>query len=338
LATLFQTSRRAVPCVPGPIATLVIDAEEDFDWEAPTDGTPYSTRCMRQINELHEILGAYGARPTYLVTYPVLEDRDVVRLLEREASRGRCQMGVQLHAWVTPPFEEEARRQSSFAGNLYLDLEERKLLRLKEKFITSFGRAPRTYRSGRYGLGYQSALLLEKHGFEIDTSLAPRTTMTAEGGPDYARYDYEIFWFGEQRNLLEVPLCRSIVGWGGALGRALYRRCSAGRLRRFKAPSLLAASGIAERVTLSPEGNDISAMSRLVHGLLARGQSILPISFHSSSLSPGCNPYVRSRADLHGLYDRLSALLAHLVDDLGFTFRALADIPGALAPPGARRS
>jgi hypothetical protein len=337
LAPLFRMARRAVPRLPGRIATLVVDAEEDFDWAAPAEGTPYSTLCMRHINDLAEILDGNGVVPTYLLTYPVLEDRDVVRLLDREANRGRCQVGVQLHAWVTPPFEVESGRQSSFAGNLYLNLEERKLLHLKEKFTASFGRAPTAYRAGRYGLGYQSALLLEKHGFEIDTSVAPRTTMTADGGPDYGAYDYDIFWFGEHRDLLEVPLCRSIVGWGGAVGRALYRRWSAGRLRPLRIASLLAASRIAERITLSPEGNDLAETVRLVRGLLARRQTILPISFHSSSLTPGRNPYVRSRADLHAFYDRLSGLLAHLADDLGFAFRALTDIPAVLAPPDVRR-
>jgi len=61
-------------------------------------------------------------------------------------------------------------------------------------------------------------------------------------------------------------------------------------------------------------------MRRLVNGLCARGQTILALSFHSSSLEIGGNPYVMIRADLHQLYDRLSAILDYLSNELGFGF------------------
>lgn len=330
----FPTARRAVAKTAQRLCTLAIDAEEDFDWMAPVQGTSYSTGCMRHIRDLHEILGAYGLVPTYLLTYPVLEDRDVVRLLQRQFSRGECRLGLQLHAWVTPPFNGDGGAEASFAGNLAIDLEEKKLLRLKGAFIDRFGAPPLVFRAGRYGLGRQSALLLEKHGFTVDTSLAPRTTMEEEGGPDYSAYDYDIFWFGERRAVLEIPLCRSIIGWGGPLARAVYRHLSAPALRRLRIPALLAAARCAERITLSPEGNDSRAMGRLARGLLARGNTILALSFHSSSLAPGRNPYVRSRTDLHGFYDQLSATLSTLADDLGFTFAPLTDIPALMETPG----
>ena len=53
-------------------------------------------------------------------------------------------------------------------------------------------------------------------------------------------------------------------------------------------------------------------MSRLARGLLKRRQPILAVSFHSSSLAIGGNPYVQSKADLHQFYDRLSGILDQL--------------------------
>ena len=85
----------------------------------------------------------------------------------------------------------------------------------------------------------------------------------------------------------------------------------------------------AERVTLSPEGNDTPAMLRLLRHRQRYGQTVFSLSFHSSSLVPGRNPYVRSKANLHVFYDRLSAILDAMASS-GFDFASLADVPGLL--------
>ncbi len=316
----FSDPRPAVIAAGTRVCTLVVDAEESFDWQTPVRGTAHTTTCMRNISELHGVVGAYGVVPAYLLTYPLLEDADVVRSLRGQVERGRCLLGLQLHPWVTPPFDEDVGTRFSYSGNLRSNLEERKLIVLKSKFAECFGYEPLIYRSGRYGLSKQTALLLEKHGFEIDTSLAPRTTFDAEGGPDTTDVDYGLFWFGERRNLLELPLCRSIVGWAGWAAETIYRASNMAWTARSPLPAVLSRVRCAERITLSPEGNDFPAMRRLVNGLCARGQTILALSFHSSSLEVGGNPYVMTRADLHQFYDRLSAVLDHLANDLEFQF------------------
>ena len=177
--------------------------------------------------------------------------------------------------------------------------------------------------------------MLERHGFTVDTSLAPRTASSDEGGPDHTEYEYETFWFGEGRRLLELPLCRSIVGWGGSFAPAIYRRMSGPMMRRLHGQSVVTRLRCAERITLSPEGNDVGAMLRLLRHLRARGQTIFVLSFHSSSLAPGSNPYVRSRADLHGFYDRLSRVLDTMASKMDFEFSSLAELPSRLAEQAA---
>jgi hypothetical protein len=328
----FPRFSPAVPKEDVLVCAVAIDAEEDFDWLRPVEGTSYSTSCMRSLGDLHEILDTYSVVPTYLLTYPVMEDADAVRILRRLLETGRCVLGVQLHSWVTPPFGGAADIRTSFSGNLAADLEEGKLIALKNRFVARFGFEPRIFRAGRYGLGCQTAALLEKHGFNIDISLAPCTTFEAQGGPDFTDHDYALFWFGERRDLLEIPLCRSIVGWGGGLARTAYRVLSEPRFAALRLGSMLTRSRCAERITLSPEGNDARAMRRLVRRLRAQGQTIFTLSFHSSSLGIGLNPYVRSKADLHSFYDRLSATLAHLADELSFTFASIPQIPEFLVP------
>ena len=319
------------------VCALAVDAEEDFNWNQPVISTDYSTHCMRRIRDLQEIVGAYGVVPTYLLTYPVLQDNEVVQILRRQMSRGQCDVGVQLHPWVNPPFDgpEDGAlgAGASFSGNLPKGLEERKLVELKRRFMECFGHEPRIYRAGRYGLGSYTSDMLEKHGFDIDTSLAPRTSSLDEGGPDHAHYDYQTFWFGRQRRLLELPLCRSVVGWGGELAAPVYRHLATPMLKRLRISSTVTRLRFAERVTLSPEGNDVGAMLRLVRHLRARGQTIFVLSFHSSSLETGRNPYVQTKADLHAFYDRLSAVLDAMASRMQFEFASLAELPGYLDEP-----
>lgn len=330
---LFPNVRPAIPKIDGSICAVAVDAEEDFDWTAPVLGTPYTTTCMRNTRDLQAILRAHRIRPTYLLTYPVLADPEVVQIIRRQIERDECDVGVQLHPWVTPPFEGNAGATASYSGNLSPELETHKLVMLTHKFIEVFGRAPRIYRAGRYGLSGQTAEKLEELGFEIDTSLAPRTDFSGEGGPDYSDYDCQPFWFGRHADLLELPLCRSIVGWGGKLAPRIYRALTAPFLVPPKFSALLTRSRCAERITLSPEGNDLQAMIRLTRGLLRHGQRILVLSFHSSSLAVGRSPYVRSTKDLHYFYDRLSAILDAMTHQTGLQFTRLADIPGLLQRP-----
>lgn len=306
------------------VCCLVVDAEEDFDWLHPVHGTEHDTSCMLRAAELGELAAPFGAKPTWLLTYPVLQNKRVVGLLAQELAEERCEVGVQLHPWVTPPFAPGLDSQS-FAGCLPAEAEERKLLVLIERFTACFGTAPTMFRCGRYGLSRATAGLLERHGFRIDTSVAPRTDFSDEGGPDFSAFECTPFWFGAERRLLEVPLCRSVVGWGGAWGRACYRRSGTGLGKRLHARALLSRLGCAERITLSPEGNTVPDMLRLVRHLLAAGQRVFSLSLHSSSLAPGRNPYVRTEADLRQMHARLTGVMAGLAA-LGLEFIPLSAV------------
>lgn len=318
-----------------PACVVVVDAEEDFDWDNPVEGTDHSTHHMHNLGTLQSVLGAYGAVPAYLVTYPVLRDPEAVRALRREHERGRCTIGLQLHSWVTPPLLGRSDPRDSFAGGLPGDGEARKLETLVRAFRDALGFAPTTYRAGRYGIGPNTGRLLDALGITVDVSIAPRVDFSAQGGPDLRGYDYEPFWYGGSP-VLSLPLGRSVVGLAARLGASLLsgaERMPGGEIL----VSLLSRLRLAERVTLSPEGNDPAAMRRLVRGLRERGRRVFPLSFHSSSIAIGRSPYVRDKAELHAFFDRLSAALSFLADDVGCDFIPLDAAPGRFLPPGAAR-
>jgi hypothetical protein len=332
LSATFPDMEHAQPLTDRRVFSVAIDAEEEFDWQFPLQGRGYTVNWVRKIPELQALFRAHGIVPAYLLTYPMLEDDTAVSLIRRYLNNNECIAGIQLHAWVTPPFCDDISIRASFASSLPNELERKKLEQLMQKFEECFGFRPRIYRAGRYGIGNHTTSLLEEFGFDIDTSLAPRSSFASEGGPEFSAAPYKIFWFGGGRKVLEVPLCRGIAGWGGVVGRALFERFESSSYRP-EIYATLSRMRLAERITLSPEGNDAAAMKRLVRHMVATGRKVLPLSFHSSSLALGGNPYVTSKTDLHMFFDRLSEMMDYLTGIGGFQPARLSDVRALFAKP-----
>jgi phosphatidylinositol alpha-1,6-mannosyltransferase len=329
-----------------PILCIIVDAEEEFHWGRPVSARNNATSSIRYQKRAHEVFSCYDARPTYLVTYPIASDPSAASVLREYLADGRCDIGAQLHPWVTPPFDAETEERLSFPGNLPPALEREKLHRLAEAVRDSFNVQPTVYKAGRYGFGPSTAGLLEDEGFLVDTSLIPRTRYTEAGGPDFSTFDYGPFWFGARRRLLELPVTRALTGLMADSMPQVYGMAERKPFRSIRAAGLLARAGLLERITLSPEGSDLAAMLRLTRTLLRRGERIFTLSYHSPSLEPGNTPYVRTHRDLAVFLDRISGFLSFFRDELGGVFltvkelhdqlRAGSPIDGADESPVAR--
>lgn len=329
-----------------PILCIIVDAEEEFHWGRPVSPRNNATSSIRHQKRAHDIFSCYGAKPTYLVTYPIASDPTAASVLREYLADGQCDIGAQLHPWVTPPFAAESEERLSFPGNLPRALEQEKLHVLAEAVRQNFDVQPTVYKAGRYGLGPSTSDLLEAEGFQVDTSLIPRTRYTEAGGPDFSAFDYGPFWFGARRRLLELPVTRAFSGVLAGAMPGLYGVAEHKRLRSLRGPGLLARAGLLERITLSPEGSDLAAMQRLTRTLLKRGERIFTLNYHSPSLVPGNTPYVRSDRDLAEFLDRISGFLSFFREELGGIFLTVQELhdqlrAGALVdpaqPPGFER-
>jgi phosphatidylinositol alpha-1,6-mannosyltransferase len=318
--SLFPASE-PIHLPPGPpILCIIVDAEEEFHWGRPVSARNNATSSIRYQKRAHEVFSCYDASPTYLVTYPIASDPSAAGVLREYLADGRCDIGAQLHPWVTPPFDNETEERLSFPGNLPPALEREKLHRLAAAVRDTFNIQPTVYKAGRYGLGPSTAGLLEDEGFLVDTSLIPRTRYTEAGGPDFSAFDYGPFWFGARRRLLELPVTRALTGLIAAGMPSVYGVVERKPFRSLRIAGLLARARLLERVTLSPEGSDLAAMLRLTRTLLKRGERIFTLSYHSPSLEPGNTPYVQTQRDLAIFLDRISGFLSFFRDELGGVF------------------
>ena len=287
---------------------LTVDTEEAFDWDQPLTRDRHDLDHVPNIARFQEFCENEGVVPVYLVDWPIANSSHAADILRPALASGKAEIGVQLHPWVNPPFQEDVTQPNSFAGNLPAELEEAKFAALRDLIERNFGASPLIYRAGRYGVGPNTAAILSRHGIAIDTSVRPMFDYSSAGGPDFRQHPNHPYWADETRQLLELPLTST---WWGMLRRQgdwIYPRL-------WRAPALrgvLSRLAMLERVPLTPEGVSVE---EAIHGIdmaLDDGLPMLVLSFHSPSLMPGSTPYVRTEDDLDALYDWWRRILAYL--------------------------
>lgn len=290
--------------------SVFVDTEEEFDWTRPRSRDSISTSAVRHLPEFQRLMDAHGVHPCYLIDYPVADNAQSRDVLARLYANRTCEIGTQLHPWVNPPGDEELNSFNSFVGNLPDFLEEAKLVTLTDRIASiTDGIRPTIYRAGRYGIGPNTASLLEAAGYRVDTSVRPHFDYSNEGGPSFLRYDARPYWTGPAGTLLELPLGATYTGQLRRYGRWLI---GDGRRNENRTASL-ARFGLVARVALTPEDMPVEDVKRAIQWMMRDGIQYFSFSFHSPSLAPGHTPYVRNSADLsqfYGWWDKILSFLA----------------------------
>ncbi|HEY6431293.1 MAG TPA: glycosyltransferase [Acetobacteraceae bacterium] len=320
-----------VQCSTPPLIVTLIDAEEAFDWNSqPFQRAAADVRSMAEQFLAHRVFERYGVVPTYLIDYPVAVQEDGCAPLRELLQDRKCDVGAQLHAWVTPPLIEELTARNTYPGNLPVALEYEKLNVLTRAIEDGLDVRPRIYRAGRFGAGPRTGDILRQLGYLADSSVMPCWSFARQGGPDYLGFGSTApYWVDAERTILEIPSTAGFVGSladpSAVLRRALFSRFS----ETMHWPALMSRLGFLERIRLTPEGILIDEAKRLVRHLSAQGQKIFVLTYHTPSLLPGCTPYVRTPDDLTRFLAWLDAFYDFFQRDLGgrpATWREVHDL------------
>lgn len=287
---------------------LFVDTEEEFDWNAPFSRTGHGVTALSGMARGQAFFAGAGVTPIYVTDYPVTENEAAVAMMRQWIEEGTADIGAHLHPWVNPPFVEEVSQANSYVGFLPEALEREKLIVLRDRIKAAFGRAPIAYRAGRYGVGPNSARLLEEAGFRLDSSVRSRFDYSPQLGPDFHGLPQTPYWAGPRRSLVELPLSTAFVGLLRGAGEPLYRTAQkAGPLA-----GALSRARLLTRIPLTPEGIEARDAITAIDALVEEGVRVLNLSFHSPTLEPGHTPYVRDEADLRNFYSWWQQVLAHL--------------------------
>ncbi len=307
-----------------PMLQVIVNTEEEFDWSQPFDQRNDAVENLAHQDDAQRIFERLGVKPTYVVDYAVASQANAHAPLRAYRENGTADIGAHLQPWVNPPFVPPSTGSSdsfhSFAGNLPPELERAKLHALTEAIEGNFGVRPTIYRAGRYGLGPHSFEMLDELGYEIDASVLPHIDLGGKNGPDFSAIGPAPFWFGTGRRRLGIPVSAGFTGLFADQRRILDGTLNRPLMERWRVKAVASRLRLFDRITLTPEGFTLAEQKRLTRALLARGQRIFNLSYHSSSLLPGGTPYVASTASREALLARIEAYLVWFTDKIGGRF------------------
>jgi hypothetical protein len=298
-----------------PRLIVVVDTEEEFDWQAPFDAASTSVRNIAFQPLAQDVLSKSHVVPTYVVDYPVAISPYSVELLSKFADQGRAEIGAHLHPWVTPPAEGPVDTYSSYPGNLPPDLERKKLEVLTDSIVGNYGIVPKIYKAGRYGIGVKTPETLRALQYSVDVSVVPYTNYSSDGGPNFDAISPRPFMLVDE--VCELPLSVNFVGPLAFLGPYLFPRLQKPALRALRLPGICGRLGLLERLRLSPEGHTLRDLIRQTRAALSMGVRLFMLTYHSSSLLPGATPYVRDSMDRGAFLSRLDGYLRFFIDEVG---------------------
>jgi len=296
-----------------------IDTEGDNQWsvEARLNQT---FENIYALPALHALFQRHRVRPTYLVTYPVVQDARSADVLRRLREGRDTEIGAHHHAWETPPSTEADVRRHPYALQLPASQFAEQVSRLSQAITDATGEHPLSYRSGRFGFSASHVSDLERAGYRVESSVAPLFYEGHKGGPDFVGAPPTPYFLAYDNptapgtsNLLEIPVSAALNRRVPAVFERLYGRAPS----PYMTKRVLRKLGIARVLWLRPSYSSLDDMCALARRLKHDKVPVLNLIFHSSEALVGGSPYNRTEQELADFFDRLAKFLAYAVHDLG---------------------
>jgi hypothetical protein len=228
----------------------------------------------------------------------------------------------------------------SFSGNLGPGFERMKIEELTRRIGDQVGQQPRTFKSGRYGLGPNTIDTLIELGFKTDLSICPAFDYSRMGGPDFTRYSSRPGWFRAPGGLLSLPTTAGWLGWLASSGERFSPLLASRIGEGFRLRRLAARVNALYPIRLSPEGNSLDKIKQLTRKLYSSGLRVFTLSLHSPTLQAGNTPYSRSEEELVCILNDINAYLIFFREEMGGAFATPSEIRQRLisvdAPSGKR--
>ena len=214
----------------------------------------------------------------------VAADEKSVTLLKKWQDAGKAEIGSHLHPWTTPPITPGEEDQRTFPNELSDADLRAKFVALHEKITEAFGKAPTSYRAGRWGFDARQARLLQEFSYVFDSSITPGISWVkslgkkdGNGGPDFSKESAKSKMLSA--TVLEVPMTILPTGFFGIKTW----------LRIF-------------------ENTTKARLEKVLNAAERRGLPTVVFMIHSSELVAGKSPYVKTPEALEHVYARLEEL------------------------------
>lgn len=295
-----------------------IDTEGDNQWDAAARANQRFENIYA-LPRLHDLFARHHVRPTYVITHPVAEDARSGEVLRALLARGDCEIGAHHHVWETPPCSADDVRRHGYACTLPRRQFEDQLTQLTTAITAAVGARPVSYRSGRFGFSADHVSALERHGYLVESSVAPLFYEAHKGGPDFVEAPLTPYFLAYDSatspgtsNLLEVPVSAALNRWLPKRLQFAYARAP----KPYTTKRVLRKLGLLRLRWLRPSYSSLADMKGLAQSLARAGEPVLNVLFHSSEAIVGGSPYNRTPSELDAFLERLDQFLAFATRDL----------------------
>jgi hypothetical protein len=315
---------------PDTLFLLSVDTEEEWDWSGQFPQQDFSVSNTDKIPEFQQFCKLQGIRPTYFVDYAVANDSKSVALIKPIIDNNKGEIGAHLHPWCNPPFFGFSGEKESHVVNLPFSHVEQKLesliLILKERFSIS----PSAFRTGRWGINGEVLSLLERKGFEIDSSMYPffkneyfncEETCLMPYWPDYESPMHK----GNQRNILEFPVTVGFNHQNYKTMIKLYNLLNKPSLQPLRPVGIAWHTRLMRKLYFSPEVTSGKDMKPLIDFTLNNHHPVLHMYLHSSSLLDNSTGLMTGRNSMQKICSNISEVIEYAKTKTNLKFCTISE-------------
>jgi hypothetical protein len=300
------------------LVTIDTEVDKDGTWQVSSPAT-FSSVLHGVPHVLGPLFARYGVVPTYFLSPEVIENAECVAVLR--SLGGDAELGTHLHCEFIEPDRRLSRnnmagqRADAIQRQYPRAIEAAKLENLTRAFEESFGRQPKAFRAGRYGVSDVTLELLASLGYRIDSSVTPGLRWKyAEGIIDFRQWSPSpVVVSTPAGDILEIPVS---IRPGSRVAR-MFR--DAPNAFQLGAKALFGSAATYKWLRPSwLSGSDLIAYVEASH------EPVLNLMFHSMEIVPGASPYAATSRDVSRIVDAMDELFSYCLAK-GFRFCGISD-------------
>jgi hypothetical protein len=314
---------------------LSVDTEEEWDWSGPFPQKDFSVSNVARLADFQQMCDEIGIKPTYFVDYAVADDAAAVKVLKGPVAENTCEIGAHLHPWCNPPYFGHVGEKESHVVNLPIEQVEEKLSTLVTQLTDQFGFAPRSFRTGRWGIDGKVMQLLVKYGFTVDSSVLPffqTEYFSCKGAPllPYRPSLNNPLMADADVGIIEIPVTAGFNRENFGFCERLHNTLSHPAISWTRLVGIAWHTRLLRKSYLIPELFDAHEMLSLCRAALRNNHPVLHMFLHSSSLIDNDNSTLGKRNAYAYISDTVRQVVTQLQQEADIQFCTISEAAGIL--------
>lgn len=300
---------------------ITIDTEGDNLWKraiTPQGFREIKTENAKYLERFQLLCDKYHFIPTYLVNYEMANAEYFVSQGREWLSEGKCEIGMHMHAWNTPPIYNlpfNRKGHNPYAGEYPRKVRWEKIRLLTNLLEENFGIRPTSYRGGRWYIDAWDIEALLRLGYTVDCSITPKiswekTIGNTKYGPNYSNFPDKVYYIKRNKKDVNTNFKLNFLGEIVEVPPTIIASPFVKKLEKMVDQPEKAKDIFHERIWLRPNGANLKELLYIIEK--TKNREYIEFMLHSSELMPGGSPTFKSAQSIEKLYQDLEVLFSEI--------------------------